>query len=585
VKRFLSILLALMLIFSLSSSVIFAQEEVEEGTEEQTEQPGEDEAGGQPVEEVEEAPAEQPEAVEEPSPETVEQPESAAEEGVLEEVEESSSSEALEEDAPSDVQEVPEQPEAAASGVSTSAFDASIRYSSAYQIQNLENVAATVQIQYYDQTAGTLSASGSISVPANGSKTIFPFTTGTFGDNITGPATFNGSAVLSSDRQIAAILNTQTSSSPFYGAATDGFSQGATSISLPLIACNNSGFDTWFNIQNTGSAAANVTVTYVPGSSGATGQTDTAAIQPNAAKTFHQATGSPFGTKTCAQLAGADGRFVGSAQITSNQPVVASVMFLGTGGGKTLQGYNGFTAGADQVNLPLIMANNSSFYTAIQVQNAGDASTNVTIDFGANTIGSGNPVDETFALAAGEAKTLIQLGPVSAFSPSNNWTAVGQYVSGATITQSGNEPLVAIVNQNSTASTSLGSAYEGFSPTGATTTINLPLVAANNSGFLTGIQIQALQDGTNVTIDYSTNTGSGSLTEPVNDTFTLNAGGSKTLIQAGAPGPLSGLNNWATAGQYVGSATVTANNPVIAIVNFNGPASGDTFFTYTGFNR
>jgi hypothetical protein len=158
-------------------------------------------------------------------------------------------------------------------------------------------------------------------------------------------------------------------------------------------------------------------------------------------------------------------------------------------------------------------------------------------------------------------------------------------VGGATITQTGSEPLVAIVNQNSTTATSLGSTYEGFNPSDASTTIKLPLIAANNSGFLTGVQIQALEDGTDVTIAYSANT-AGASSPSSNDTFSLGAGQTKTLIQNGPPSALAGANDWNAIGKYVGSATVTANKPIIAIVNFNGPATiGDTFFTYDGFNQ
>jgi hypothetical protein len=463
-----------------------------------------------------------------------------------------------------------------------------IIYSSAYQIQNLDTVGdATVLIQYYDQATGNLTASGNVTVPKGGSKTIFPFQT----DGITGPSSFNGSAVLSSDKPIAAILNTQTSSTPFYGASTNGFSGGATSASLPLIACNNGGFDTWFNVQNAGSGDANITVTYIPGSNGTAGLTDTVTgIKPGAAKTFNQKAGSGS-TKNCDQLKDASGKFVGSATVasTNGQPIVASVMFLGTGGIKALQGYNGFTAGSTAINLPLVMANNSSYYTAIQVQNAGSNSTAITVTFGTNTAGSGTPNPESFTLAGGAAKTLIQLGGISGVSPNNNWNAFGKYVSGAKITQSGTEPLVAIVNQNSTAFTSLGSSYEGFDPTKASATINLPLVAANNSGFLTGIQIQAVSGTPAVTVKYSKNTQGGALQQPVDDTKTLATGETWTLIQAGGPGGLSGNNNWnaAVAGKYVGAASVTATGgTIIAIVNFNGPASlGDTFFTYDGFNQ
>ena len=88
-------------------------------------------------------------------------------------------------------------------GASQALAQGGIVYTSAYQIQNMESSTATVLIQYYDQATGTLTASGTISVPGNGSKTVFPFQT----DGISGPSSFNGSAVLSSDKQIAAILN------------------------------------------------------------------------------------------------------------------------------------------------------------------------------------------------------------------------------------------------------------------------------------------------------------------------------------------------------------------------------------------
>ncbi|MBL7200622.1 MAG: hypothetical protein ISS56_10760 [Anaerolineae bacterium] len=460
-------------------------------------------------------------------------------------------------------------------------------YSSAYQIQNLEATQATVHIEYFDQDSSATYA-GDVIVPASGSKTIFPFVTGPFGDNITGPATFNGSAVLSSDKQIAAILNTQTGgSTPFYGASTNGFSGGAEELFLPLIACNNTGFDTWFNVQNAGSANATVTIEYIPGAFGTAASDTGVSIGPSQANTFDQRSDSTTGTKRCG--AGLGTKFVGSAKVTSTngQPIVAAVMFLGTGGIKTLQGYNGFVAGSTSVNLPLVMSNNSSYYSSIQVQNAGQNSTTLTVDFGANTQGSGSPASEVFTLGAGEAKTLIQIGGVSAYSPSNDWNAIGKYVGGAAITQTGSEPLVAVVNQNSTKYTSLGTSYEGFNPDDASGTIKLPLIAANNSGYLTGVQIQAVSGSPSVTVDYSTNTGSGPLAEPTNDTKTLSAGETWTLIQAGNDPVLSGSNNWGAAGQYVGSASVTATGgTVIAIVNFNGPATiGDTFYTYDGFNQ
>ncbi|HJW29618.1 MAG TPA: hypothetical protein VJ508_10260, partial [Saprospiraceae bacterium] len=303
-------------------------------------------------------------------------------------------------------------------------------------------------------------------------------------------------------------MNTQTSSSPFYGASTNGFTAGATKISLPLIVCNNAGFNTWFNVQNAGTGDAHITVTYIPGANGKSGVSEPGTIKPGAAKTFNQTAGSS--TKNCNDLKDGSGKFVGSASITSDQPVVASVMFLGTGGIKTLQGYDGFSGGSASVNLPLIMANNSTYYTSINLQNGGTTTTTVTITFKPNTIGNTNtPNPETFALGPGQGKVFIQSGGISAYSPSNNWTAFGKYVSGAVISQTGAEPLFAVVNQNSTALTNLGSAYEGFDPTAATGTLKLPLIAANNSGYNTSINLQAVSGPVTVTVNYGANTGGG----------------------------------------------------------------------------
>jgi hypothetical protein len=143
--------------------------------------------------------------------------------------------------------------------------------------------------------------------------------------------------------------------------------------------CNNSGFNTFFNVQNAGTTPTEVTITYVPGSNGKAGVSETITLNPGAAKTFDQTEGSP--TKDCADLKDASGKFIGGAEIESAEPVVASVMQLNTGSFKILMGYNGFAAGSPEISMPLIMANNSGFYTGMQIQNVGSSATNVTVDY------------------------------------------------------------------------------------------------------------------------------------------------------------------------------------------------------------
>jgi hypothetical protein len=316
----------------------------------------------------------------------------------------------------------------------------------------------------------------------------------------------------------------------------------------------NAGYYTWFNVQNAGSGDATVQVQYVPGSSGSA-HTESATIKPGAAHTFNQRNLSQLGTK-----------FVGSAVVTSDQPIVATVMQVGETF-KNMLGYNGFTGGSTTVNLPLIMANNSGYYTGFQVQNVGTAATDITIDYGNNIAGSFAPANETATLQPNESKTFLQ--------NTGQW-ATPKYVGSATITTTG-QPIVAIVNQVKQTGVALGTAYNGFDPGKATSNVSAPLIMANNSGYYTGIQVMNVgTSATNITVDYGPNTAGGF--NPANETATLQPGDSYNSIQnAGA---------W-TGQKYIGSLSVTASGggKVVMIVNQVWPAApGDQFMTYDGFN-
>ena len=443
-----------------------------------------------------------------------------------------------------------------------------LTYTSGVQVVNLDTSTATIKLIYYNQD-GTEAANVDDTIAGSSSKTYFP---------IGAPAGFNGSLVISADRPIAAIANTITPDFT-YGAATTSFSAGNTTFSLPLVMCNNSGFDTWFNVQNAGGSNANITIDYLPGSDG-TADSETDTITPGASHTFDQSTGSS--TVNCGTLADAGtGKFIGGAVITSDQPVVATVMQVSTSGFDVLMGYNGFASGSSEISLPLIMANNNSFYTGVQVQNTGTAQTTVTLEYASNTAGSFTPTDDTCVLDPGESCTKIQ--------NSGQWT--GQYIGAATVTQTGSEPLVAIVNQVSTGPAAglgpYGTAYEGFDPSVATSNASAPLVMANNSGYYTGIQTQNVGggDACAITIDYGPNTASGGTFNPVNESFTLDVGESKTIIQNGAPAGNGGSNNWTGVGAYIGSAQISASGcDIVAIVNEVSLISGDNFFSYDAFN-
>jgi hypothetical protein len=421
-----------------------------------------------------------------------------------------------------------------------------ITYTSGFQVQNLGGSAANIVIKYYNQDGSQPIADVSDSVPAGSSKTYFPIHTA---DG------FNGSVVVEGDQPIVAIANT-LGNNPQYAASTESFAAGATKIGLPLIMRGNSGYYTWFNVQNAGSSDASVTVSYIPGSAGSAHVEGPVTIKPGAARTFDQRGMGVLGAK-----------FVGSAVVTSDQPVVATVMQVGETF-KNMLGYNGFTGGSDEVSLPLIMANNSGFFTGIQVQNVGSSSTTVTIDYGTNTAGSFAPTDDTVTLAADESATFLQSG--------GQW-GTNKYIGSATITTTG-EDVVAIVNQvKLSGAVTLGTAYNGFDPAKATSKVSAPLIMANNSGYFTGVQVMNVgSSSTTVTGTYGPNI-AGTYAPPP-ESATLAAGDSVTWIQNGGA--------W-TGKKYVGSMSVSASGggEIVAIANQLWPAApGDQFMTYDGFS-
>jgi hypothetical protein len=426
----------------------------------------------------------------------------------------------------------------------------SITWTSGFQVQNLSDTnAADILIYYYNQDGSQATGSPfSDSIPASSSKTYFP---------IQAADGFNGSVVVESTEPVVAIANT-LGNAPQYLAATESFSSGALEVNLPLIMRANAGYYTWFNVQNTSATAnASVTVQYIPGSSGTAYTAPAVTIAPGAAATFNQRDLAALGTK-----------FVGSAIVTSDQPVVATVMQVGETF-KNMMGYNGFIAGSTTVNMPLIMANNNGFYTGFQVQNVGTASTDITVDYGANIAGAFAPANDTATLAAGASATFLQ--NTGQFGP-----AAGKYVGSATITTTG-EPVVAIVNQVKGGTTPLGTAYNGFDPAAATERTSAPLIMANNNGYYTGIQVMNVGSAAvNVTVTYGPNL-AGAYGPPV-ETATIQPGDSYNSIQnAGA---------W-TGNKYVGSlvASAPAGSQIVMIVNQVKPGTGgDTFMTYDGFN-
>lgn len=256
--------------------------------------------------------------------------------------------------------------------------------------------------------------------------------------------------------------------------------------------------------------------------------------------------------------------FIGSAIVSADQEVAATVNQLtkiGTasaGGGS----YEGLSAGANEVRLPIIMRGNGGYNTAFTIQNAGSSPATINVSYKAGVAGS-DATDGPYTLQPGYAKVFDQ----------STFSALGTRFVGSAIVSS-NVAIVGAVNQvNPTAKVILS--YRGFAS--GSQSVNLPTIQANNGGFNTGIAVQNMGTApTNITVTFGPNT-VGSFAPTAETVNNVAAGSSVNFNQWGG--------QWGT-NRYVGSAVVSNSAGQNLVVNVNqlktvAPGQGSA---YSGFD-
>ena len=435
----------------------------------------------------------------------------------------------------------------AASGTAMAQTGAFPAYTSGVQVANLEGTVANITLAAYNQDGTKNGSDLTDTIPANGSKTYFPIS------NV--QAGFNGSLVFSSDKKIAAISNILAIAGGVTGKAAASYvgrDTGATTIRLPLLNKGNSGFNTWFSVQNAGTADATISIDY---SDNGIGADKTETIKPGAAKVFYQSAE----THTAAT-------FAGTVTSTNNQPLVAAVIQESSA---VMFAYTGFTgAGSTAPVFPLINANNSGYITGLQIQNAGAQETEVTVSYTPGT-GTGTACTEKQTIAPGASKTFALLAFAnSSLGAAENCLDGVRFVGSAKVTaNSTNQPLVGIGNQ--LFPNRNGEAYGSFSADEATAKVVMPLIMARNGGYFTGFSVQNVGDAATTVSCSFTNT-----SETIAAT-TLQPGQALADLQA---------NRFGT-GAYVGAGTCTAaaGGKIVAVVNQLGASTAnDPLLVYEG---
>lgn len=433
----------------------------------------------------------------------------------------------------------------------------SLTFSSSFQVQNLSSSTATISIAFYNLDATSAVVSVDDTIPGSSQKTYATLPSGV-------PSNFNGSAVISSDQRVAAIVNINSPdlSLTFGGEAYVGVTEGSDTVSLPLLFKGSFGFNSFFNIQNVGQTSTQVTVTYRGGGLSSPVSLAPVTLSPGAAHRFDvtdAAAGLPAG-------------FNGSATVTSTASDIAGVVTHV--GPTTVLIYNGFAAGSTNPTFPLVNANNFGYQTGIALQNRGTTDSTVTLTYTPSS--AGTACTETRTIPANGGTAFFAIEAFSATDPNtgnnNNCANGATFVGSARVTaNSANVELVGTVDQLNSAQRK-GGTYAGFDPASATSTVVYPLVNDRNFGFFTGLSLVNVSDvTTTITCTYS---GTAVTQEQTN----VGPGGTFTPVQVNQ-----------IANGYNGSGTCTASAPgarIVGVANqLRSTGTTDTFYVYEGANN
>jgi hypothetical protein len=337
----------------------------------------------------------------------------------------------------------------------------------AFQVINLSPTReANIFIKFYDQQGNEIYDLSDV-ISAGSSETYIQMNMGNAPPEGLGD-TFSGSVVISSDQDVAAIVNQNTSNADDtlgYNGSYTGFSRGGGLFYLPIILNAFYGYHTEIAVQNTSNVPVDVQVTY-----STSGCTDTENhLQPGAAVYFDN-------TETCG--GGLDTN--GSAVVTSTGgEVVAIVNQIGdtTPSVNLEQTYNGFAPADsdDTLYTPIALHEYYGFNSSFQVQNVSGAVMDIC------TIYSDGLQECVEDVVDGESATFLQGDETH----TPNWTG------SAIITNTTGGAMVGIVNQQSDRSSASFNMYTSGASTWA-----LPSLLDEYYGFTSAFQVQNISGRT-----------------------------------------------------------------------------------------
>ncbi|HWQ83989.1 MAG TPA: hypothetical protein VN363_05450 [Anaerolineales bacterium] len=483
---------------------------------------------------------------------------------------------------------------------------AGFSWTSVYQVVNMGDAPADITVSYFDGN-GVQQTHQQVftDVPSGSSRLVVQFTD----DTALGSGLF--SAVVAADQPVAAIANLQlvpdgatsyNPAPPFGTYSAEG--QGSTSVILPAVMYNWYNYYTEVYIMNVGTGAASVDIEYIPGVVNGVA-TGTAlddldnAVPQYASLNISQQAESGLGAPPGAYA----GRFLGSAILTSDQPIIAIVNQHNVNDSK-LMTYNGFTDGGSlDVAAPVHMRGYYGYYSTLLVANPStSAAAHVEITYTPdlsrpNVVSSGSiaPVTVPFTIDPQTSLTRHD-GPTATDVQSDldDTNVYTRFFGSVRVTS--DIPVVVLANQEALAATDAqGGSYNGAAVSTGTAEVVIPVIMADYYGYYTTTVVQNMT-GTDGVCDITyTSDGTYSSVKNLSETYhhELPGNGAFTIYEGRKGGVEDGDINaddqWIAGDgtrRFLGAATMTCDVDVVSFVNEEKDILlEDSMYTYNAFNK
>lgn len=305
----------------------------------------------------------------------------------------------------------------------------------------------------------------------------------------------------------------------------------------------NASYTTAVTYQNVGSAEANIVFTFYP---------EDSATGVNVERTLPAGAGASLFLGSVSEVSAG---FRGSAVVSSDQPIVATMVQISSDGDvRNRPLSNGFSGGASSILLPSVLKNQFNTTSQFSIQNVHSGAVDLTVTL-VDTAGNETVVTHS-NLPAGAAK-YYDMGTLADVTS-------GSFNGSATIT--------AVAAGTTTPAPIVGSVMELSTNSGAVSSFEAVTSGANTIYMATG-----LCNAFNATSFYAVqNTGDASTDVTVS--FAGNQTGTSTAtIAPGAKASFNACNADGIDAGFSGSATVTADQPIVVLGKVSGGGNSTAF--------